>query len=123
MSGRVFPASEALDAGLVDSLHEPGSLLEAAHAVARELTAASSPLSVAATRRLLWQGLTLPHPMDAHRAESELARTLARMPDATEGITAFLEKREARFTSRPSQDLARFEHWWPQPSFDDEDQR
>lgn len=122
MSGRVFPAAEALDAGLVDSLHEPGAVLDAAHAVARDLTAASSPLSVAATRRLLWQGLTVPHPMDAHRTESELVRTLARMPDAAEGIAAFLEKREARFTSRPSRDLARFEHRWPQPSFGDDQQ-
>jgi enoyl-CoA hydratase/carnithine racemase len=117
MSGRVFPASEALAAGLIDSLHEPADLLDAAHTVAEGLTSASSPVSVALTRQLMWQGLTLAHPMEAHRRESSALRALAGGPDAAEGIGAFLEKRPARFASRPSRDLEQFRSWWEQQPF------
>jgi enoyl-CoA hydratase/carnithine racemase len=105
MSGRVVPAAEALDAGLVSSLHDDGDLLAAARSVAAELTTNSSPVSVALTRRNLWQGLTMAHPAEAHRVESRLIRALAGCPDTREGIEAFLEKRPPAFTSRPSVEL------------------
>ena len=39
-----------------------------------------------------------------------------RSADAREGVNAFLEKRPARFTLRPSADLPPFYPWWqPRP--------
>lgn len=105
MSGRIVPAQEALAAGLVDSLHEQDELMSAAQEIAVDLTAYSSPVSIALTRRNMWQGLTMTHPEQAHQVESYLVRSLAGRPDTKEGIEAFLEKRPPAFTSRPSVDL------------------
>jgi enoyl-CoA hydratase/carnithine racemase len=118
LSGAPVSALDAQAAGLVRTLHEPAELMAAAHQVALDLTANSSPLSVAATRQMMWQGLTLSHPMEAHRRESVLVHTLGRGPDAAEGIDAFLQKRPAAFTSRPSRDLTSFAGWWTEPDFD-----
>ena len=54
-SGRVFSAAEALDAGLVRSLHAPDELLPAARELARTFTEETSPLSVSTTRQMLWR--------------------------------------------------------------------
>ncbi|HQR90947.1 MAG TPA: enoyl-CoA hydratase-related protein, partial [Caulobacter sp.] len=53
-TGRVFGAQEALERGLVRSLHAPEDLLPAARALAREIADNSAPVSVALTRQLLW---------------------------------------------------------------------
>jgi enoyl-CoA hydratase/carnithine racemase len=115
MSGRVFGAGEALQAGLLHSVHEPDQLLAAAHAMAAELTHASSPLSVAATRQLMWRGLTLTHPAQAHRVESRLLEILGPGPDAVEGISAFLAKRDPEFGSRLSAGLPEVLACWEEP--------
>jgi enoyl-CoA hydratase/carnithine racemase len=48
-TGRVFGAQEALERGLVRSLHAPEDLLPAARALAREIADNSAPVSVALT--------------------------------------------------------------------------
>ena len=53
-TGRVFGADEALDGGLVRSIHEPDDLLPAARALAAEIVENTAPVSVALTRRMLW---------------------------------------------------------------------
>lgn len=118
--GALISSDDAVDAGLVRSLHAPDELVPAATELARRLTADTSPVSVAATRQLVWQGLTTPHPMIAHRRETRLLRALAGGPDATEGIAAFLERRDAHFTSRPSHDLSPFADWWRTPPYDED---
>lgn len=52
-SGRVFPAAEALDAGLVYALHPREELLGEAYALARRLTEHSAPVSVALSRQMM----------------------------------------------------------------------
>src|ERR1700704_2154478 len=54
-TGRVFPAQEALQAGLVRSLHPRGELLGAAYELAREIADHAAPVSVALARRMLWR--------------------------------------------------------------------
>src|SRR5437764_8515205 len=56
-TGRVFSAQEALDAGLVRSIHPPGELLDAAYALAREIVDNTAPVSVALARRMMWRML------------------------------------------------------------------
>ncbi|MFC9550621.1 crotonase/enoyl-CoA hydratase family protein, partial [Rhodococcus sp. NPDC056960] len=92
-SGRVFPATEALDAGLVYKLYPRGSLLDEAYALARSLTEHSAPVSVALSRQMMWRALGAEHPMIAHRVETRGLNIRGIGPDAKEGITAFLEKR------------------------------
>src|SRR3954463_8317806 len=66
-TGRVFDAAEALDAGLVRSVHAADELLATAHEIAREIIDNPSAVSVALTRQMLWRMLGEPHPMSAHR--------------------------------------------------------
>ncbi len=115
-TGRVFPAEEALAAGLVSRVVPPEALLDQARALAREIAEHTSAVSVALTRQLLWQMLGADHPMEAHRLDSKAMYWMGRSADAREGVTAFLEKRPARFTMRPSTDMPPFYPWWsPRP--------
>jgi enoyl-CoA hydratase/carnithine racemase len=102
-TGRVFDAEEALRGGLVRSVHEsPEAVLEAAHALAREIADNTAPVSVALGRRLLWRMLGASHPMEAHRADSRAMFSRGQSADAAEGVTSFLEKRPAKFPDRVS---------------------
>ncbi len=95
VTGRVFSAREALDAGLVRSLHAAGELLDAAYELAREIADNAAPVSVALARRLMWTMLGAQHPMIAHRADSRGMFARGQSADAREGVTSFLEKRPA----------------------------
>ena len=116
-TGRVFGADEALAAGLVRSVHPDGELLDAAHALAGEIAASTSPVSVTLTRQMLWRMLGEPHPMAAHRVDSAAIDTLGRGADVREGVASFLEKRPPHFPSRVPDDLPPFTPWWEEPEF------
>jgi len=116
-TGRVFGPDEALAAGLVRSVHPDGELLEAAYALAREIAASTSPVSVTLTRQMLWRMLGEPHPMAAHRVDSAAIYTLGRGADVREGVASFLEKRPPQFPSRVPDDLPPFTPWWEEPEF------
>src|SRR5258706_13593475 len=117
-SGRVFPASEALAAGLVRSLHAPNELLPAARELAREIADNTSAISVAMTRQLVWKMLGADHPMEAHKLDSRAISALGQSADAHEGVGAFLEKRPANFRQRPSADMPAFYPWWTERKFE-----
>jgi enoyl-CoA hydratase/carnithine racemase len=117
MTGRVLPAEEALAGGLVRSLHEPDDLLPAAYALAAEMAASTSAVSVTLTRALLWRMLGEPHPMSAHRVDSALIDELGRGRDVREGVMSFLEKRPPHFPDRVPADLPPSYPWWHDPEF------
>lgn len=117
LTGRVFPASEALEAGLVSRVLPPGELLPAARELAREIAANTSPVSVALTRHMLWKGLDVDSPMEAHRVESKGIYTRGRSDDAREGVTSFLEKRPAEFPMNVSSDMPSYFPWWEDEPF------
>ena len=104
-TGRVFPATEAKERGLVRSLHAPDELLPAAQQLAREIADNAAPVSVALVRRMMWEMLAAAHPMRAHELDSLLMMSRGSSADAAEGIAAFLEKRPAQFPQRVSADL------------------
>jgi enoyl-CoA hydratase/carnithine racemase len=116
-TGRVFPAEEALAAGLVRSVHPADELLEAARSLASEIVESTAPVSVALARQLLWRMLGADHPMAAHRADSRGMLSRGQSADAREGVTAFLEKRSARFPDRVSDGLPDIFPDYEQPSF------
>jgi enoyl-CoA hydratase/carnithine racemase len=115
-TGRVFPAEEALAGRLVSRVVRPEELLPAARAIAREIADNTSPMSVALSRQMLWKMLGADHPMEAHRVDSKAVFWTGRSDDAREGVTAFLEKRPARFTSKPSR-MPEFYPWWSPKRF------
>ncbi|NUR93312.1 MAG: enoyl-CoA hydratase [Nonomuraea sp.] len=112
-TGRVFDAAEALSGRLVSRVYAPDELLPAAYELAREIAANTSAISVAAVRRLMWSGLSSSSPWDAHAADSRLMAELGTAPDAVEGVTSFLEKREADFPMKVSADLPEGLPDWP----------
>jgi enoyl-CoA hydratase/carnithine racemase len=118
MTGRVFGAQEALDKGLVHSLHAPADLLPAATALAREIADHTAPVSVALTRQMLWQMAGAPHPMHAHRVDSRSIQSRGQSADAKEGVGAFLAKRPAVFTDTVSSDMPPFYPWATDPTFE-----
>lgn len=117
MTGRVFDAAEAKDRGLVRSVHAPGQLIEAAHALAHEIADNTSSVSIAMTRAMLWRLSSLDHPMDAHRIDSRAIYRLSKGKDAAEGIRSFLEKRPALFPAKVSEDMPDFYPWWEEPDY------
>ncbi len=115
-SGRVFPAAEAAEGGLVE-LVDDDALLDRARELATEIAVHTAPVSVAVTRQLLWRGLTFDHPMDAHRADSRAMQGLGAMADAKEGVVSFLEKRDPEWSLSPSHDTPEVFPFWDEPDF------
>jgi enoyl-CoA hydratase/carnithine racemase len=116
-TGRVFPAQEAYDRGLVRSLHAPDELLPAARSLAREIADNTAPVSVALTRQMIWRMAGADHPMRAHQADSRGIQFRGASPDAREGVESFLEKRPARFPNTVSADLPDLWPQWSTPEF------
>jgi enoyl-CoA hydratase/carnithine racemase len=111
-SGRIFDADEALAGRLIRSVHPADELLPAARALAAEFGQGTSAVAVTIARRMLWQMLAPGDPATAHEADSEALHFLGGSADVHEGVAAFLEKRDAEFPLRVSQDLPPFYERW-----------
>jgi enoyl-CoA hydratase len=96
LTGRVVDAEQALRIGLVNGVHDP--VLDKAREVAR-LHASKGPLALAAAKRALNHALQGDHVDNLQREANEFGG-LFESEDAKEGMTAFVEKREARFVGR-----------------------
>ena len=118
MTGRIFNAQEALDRGLVRSLHAPADLLPAARALAREIADNTAPVSIALTRQMLWHMAGQPHPMMAHRVDSRAIQARGQSADAREGVSSFLDKRTPSYPNKVSTDMPAFFPWWDEPAFE-----
>lgn len=99
-SGRTVAAPDALDAGLVRSLHPATDVVAAATLLAREIAEGTAPISVALTRRLMWRMQSASDPAEASRVESRLMFLRGSSADAREGIRAAREKRLPVFPMR-----------------------
>lgn len=98
LTGDTIDADRALHLGLVSRVVDPENLMSAALEVARNL-ADQAPLAIAATKRAVAAGLDRPLP-EALAAEQEEFVALFASEDASEGISAFLEKRAPRWRGR-----------------------
>ena len=115
-SGKVFPAEEALSGRLVRSIHEPEELLTVANGIAGEIADNTSAVSNALIRQMMWKMLGADHPMEAHKIDSRGIFARGRMQDAKEGVTSFLEKREANF-SDGIEDIPDYYPWWDEKEY------
>ncbi len=98
LTGRVVGAEEALRVGLVNAVYEPGELMERVAETARAL-AAKGPLALAAAKAATNHALQGDH-VENLVAEAARFGDLFATEDQKEGMTAFVEKREPRFTGR-----------------------
>ncbi|MBN1375621.1 MAG: enoyl-CoA hydratase/isomerase family protein [Dehalococcoidia bacterium] len=111
-SGRIFGAQEAFDKRLLTELLEPEDLMPRARQIAKEMIENSSSVSIALCRQLMWKMLGASHPLEANLLESRYLNWAFGMPDAREGIMAFLEKKTPRFPMRISTDMPGSYPWW-----------
>jgi enoyl-CoA hydratase len=98
LTGRLVAADEARDRGLVNAVFEPDELLPKTLDVAQSL-AAQGPIALAVAKEAINRALGGDHAVNLER-EGERFGELFASEDAREGLTAFIEKREARFQGR-----------------------
>lgn len=101
-SADILTAEQALEGGLIRSLHEPEDLVPTTLALARSFVEGRSPVALALARQLVYHNSAAPHPLQAHLADS-LAMWHTSVGDGKEGVAAFREKRPPQFTGRASQ--------------------
>ena len=116
-SGQLIEAEELRDAGLLSELVPAEQLLERAQTIARQIADNAAPVSVALTRQMLWQGLEMNHPMEAHRLDSRLVAARGDSADAREGVASFLAKRPPQFSDRVSSDMLNYYPWRNEPDY------
>ena len=98
LTGRTVGAEEARDRGLVNAVYEPEELMPRVLEVAGEL-ATKSPLALEAAKEAVNGALSGDHAANLAN-EGDRFGELFSSEDAREGLTAFAEKREPKFTGR-----------------------
>lgn len=97
LSGRVFDAAEAYEAGLLTRVVASDAVLDEALIYARQFVVETSPTSVALARRLLGRSWGHATPRSAAEDESRVYAGQLRSADVHEGVMSFLERRPAVF--------------------------
>ncbi|WP_435220394.1 crotonase/enoyl-CoA hydratase family protein [Streptomyces sp. Tue6028] len=98
LTGRPVSGDRAGRLGLVNKVTAPGETVAAALELAEQL-AQSAPLSLATVKRLVRTGDGMPE-ADAFAVQRAAMDTLMDSADAHEGMTAFAERRDPRWTGK-----------------------
>ena len=106
LTGRTFTGDELGPLGVASRVLPAAEVLPAALEIARDVARNAAPLSVAVSKRLLWEAPML-SPEEVEAKETKLHRHLLARPDAIEGPVAFVEKRRPEWKLRVSRD-------WPE---------
>jgi len=106
LTGRKVTGPEAFAMGLALRSVPAADVLEAALEIARDVAENTAPVSVAVTKKLLWESSGM-SAAEVEHAETELHRHLMGKPDAIEGPVAFLERRKPDWKLKVSKD-------WPE---------
>ena len=117
LTGRKIAGPEAAEMGMVLRSVPAKEVLATAMEIAVDVARNTAPLSVAVTKRLLWQspGLSL---QQVEHLETQLHHHLMGGPDAIEGGLAYLERREPCWESTVSEDWPDWPVWPADPDDD-----
>jgi enoyl-CoA hydratase/carnithine racemase len=105
LSGRVILGEEAARIGLVSEALPADQVVGRARELAREIAVNAAPVSVAVTKRMIWESLGISDPAHAAAREQRMFTWSGTQPDTREGMRAFFEKRPARWTGKPSVEM------------------
>jgi enoyl-CoA hydratase/carnithine racemase len=100
LTGRTFLGREAAELGIASRALPAADVLPAAREIARDIAVNTAPLSVALSKRLLWASPTLDREEIGY-LETEYHRLVMGTPDSREGVLAWLERRDPRWTGKP----------------------
>lgn len=110
LTGRTFNGTQAYELGIASRVLANDEVLPQALEVAHDIAMNTAPVSVAISKRLLWESFSMTSD-EMNQAESALHQHLMGKADAREGVTAFLERREPKWS------LTVNENWpekWPE---------
>jgi enoyl-CoA hydratase/carnithine racemase len=105
LTGRIFSGAEALELGLVNRSVPRGDVVDTALELARDIAANTAPVSVAITKRVLYEFLAESDRTTAARRQGDLFAWTGQQADAREGVVAFLEKRSPAWRLSKTKDL------------------
>ena len=104
MSGRFFSGTEAVEIGLAARALPADAVLAAALEWAHDVAHNTAPVSVAVTKKLMWENLRAEID-DTFQRELRLIPWLGSQPDATEGVMHFMEKRAPSWSGSVANDM------------------
>ena len=104
MSGRFFSGVEAAEIGLAARAVPSSDVLDVALDWARDVAMNTAPVSVAVTKRMMWENLR-PEIDDTFQQELRLIPWLGSQPDAAEGVMHFIEKRSPSWSGDVNTDM------------------
>lgn len=99
LTGATFDGRRAVELGLGSRVLPNDEVLPAALEVAADIAANTAPMSVAASKRLLWDSFDLTREQVGAR-ETEIHLAVMAHDDAREGVRAHLERRPPQWTGR-----------------------
>jgi enoyl-CoA hydratase/carnithine racemase len=109
LTGRTYQGSELERLGVANQIVASTEVLATALEIARDTAIHAAPLSVALSKRLLWESMNLTAEQ-VERRETELHKHIMPKPDAIEGPVSHVERRQPRWQLRVSRDWPK----WPE---------
>lgn len=100
LTGAVFDGHRAVELGLGSRVLPAADVLPAAIELAHDIADNTAPMSVAASKRLLWDSFELSRDEVGQR-ETAIHRAVMAHDDAKEGVRAYLAERAPQWTGRP----------------------
>jgi enoyl-CoA hydratase/carnithine racemase len=103
LTGRTFDGNEAARLGICSRVLPNEDVLDAALAMAHDIAANTAPVSVAYSKRLLWDSWGL-SPAEVEARETQAHHHTMGKPDAREGVVAFIERRPPQWSGQLSRE-------------------
>ncbi len=104
LTGRTVTGAEAAQIGIVSESVPRDEVMPRALAIAQDIAANTAPLSVALSKKLLWESLGQQiAPLMA--TEGKMIRWLTEQDDVKEGVNSFFERRAPQWTGQPAKEL------------------
>jgi enoyl-CoA hydratase/carnithine racemase len=104
LTGSKFTAARAYELGMASRVLPAAEVLPAALELAREIATQTAPVSVAVTKKLMWESFSL-SPQDTERKETALHHVVMGSPDSIEGVMAFIQKRRPAWKGSVARDF------------------